>query len=75
MEPEEFDDYMDEISMRSRNKILEGMTKAKHHGVPAVTRTLYRLLWLIGWAYMLFTSGFLGHIVVRVMEKRLNEKG
>lgn len=32
-----------------------------------------RMIWLAGWAWMLFTSGFIGHLVVRWAESSMQK--
>lgn len=31
-----------------------------------------RTLWLIGWGWLFFTFGWVGHVIVRFTERRLN---
>lgn len=36
-------------------------------------RLFLRLLWLAAWAWMIFTFGWVGHVIVRLTERRLND--
>ena len=89
MSPEEFDDYIDSVSMRDRNNALEGMSGMKRlrvgishedQTVPIgdqfndnMRRGVLRLVWLAGWAWMFFTFGWVGYFIVRFTEKELKK--
>ena len=38
-----------------------------------MNRMVYRLIWLAGWAWMLFTFGWVGHFMVTVTERKLKK--
>jgi len=89
MSPEEFDQYIDNLSMRDQNNALEGMSGIKRLRVgirhkdekPPLGQTFdqtmkhgfLRIMWLAGWAWMFFTFGFVGHLIVKFTERRLKE--
>ena len=41
--------------------------------IRGVRRFVIGMFWLAGWAWMLFTFGWIGHVVVQVTERMLNE--
>ena len=41
--------------------------------IRGVRRFALRLFWLAGWAWMLFTFGWVGHVIVQITERMLNE--
>ena len=89
MSPEEFDTYIDDLSMRDRNNALEGMSGIKRLRVgishknekpplgqkfnKTMANGVLRLIWLAGWVWLFFTFGWIGHIAIRFTERSLKK--
>lgn len=71
----EYREAMGLSPVESKTKVTVRHEKEKPLGdgfFSSMNRLTLRLLWLAGWAWMLFTFGWVGHVIVRLTERRLN---
>lgn len=82
MSPEEFDDYIDSVSMRDRNNALEGMSGMKRLRVKVSredpdarpeSKWPAKLLYAVGWIWLFFTFGWVGHWAVEIAKGELKK--
>ncbi len=78
MTPEEFDEYMDGVSIQEQNRISGYKVDIhKDEKSPAdklnekLVRLLLRLLWLAAWGWQVFTFGWPSALLIKVLDKKL----
>ncbi len=75
MTAEEYREAMGLDPVESKTKVTVRHEKQPPLGdkfAKGVDRLVLRTLWLAGWVWMIFTFGWLGHVIVRLTERRLN---
>jgi hypothetical protein len=78
MSGDEFDDYMDGLTIRKQNQVLgvEVIDFRGNETPPGDKFILWsrklalRFFWLASWGWLFFTFGWVGHVLIRWIEKR-----
>lgn len=53
--------------------VVEETTDKVFNPATGPRRVALRLIWLIGWAWMIFTFGWIGHIIANLTQKELKK--
>ena len=74
--PEEFDDYMDGLTIRERNSVLgvnvdaykkKGESYDKFNA--KLKRIVLRLVWALAWAWQVFTFGWPSALLIKWLDR------
>ncbi len=73
----EFDNYMDDLSIREQNLVL-GVKYDKYSGDPPLgdtfelwsKRLALRFFWVASWVWLILTFGWVGHVIIQLIEKQ-----
>ncbi len=81
MDPDEFDTYMDGLTIRERNSVLGVEIDVHREGGPPgdraiakVRRIVLRLIWLIAWAWQLFTFAFPALLIIKYLDNEFKKE-
>ncbi len=73
----EFDQYMDDLSIRDQNNVL-GVKINKYSGDPPLgdgfhrfaKRLALRLIWVAAWVWLFMTFGWVGHMAIVLIQRQ-----
>ena len=78
MSGDEFDDYMDGLTIREQNQVLGLEVDIHRRGAsPAdkfnekMFRMFLRIIWIIAWGWQVFTFGWPSALLIKAIDKHL----
>ncbi len=79
--PDEFDVYMDGLTIREQNQVLQ--VEADIHQKPGEThdafndklkRMFLRLVWIAAWGWQVFTFGWPSALIIKALDKEFRKE-
>ncbi len=78
MSTDEFDDYMDGLTIREQNQVLGVQVDAARQGASAadkfnakLERLILRLVWIVAWGWQVFTFGWPAALLIKWIDNHL----